>query len=54
VKKIWTRHNRIELLEGGENYFDAVIEAIQSAKREIYCFAYIYLDQGMERKSPKA
>ncbi len=39
---LWTKNNRIELLESGDDYFSKVIRLIENAEKEIIFIVYIF------------
>lgn len=46
----WTAHNRIRLLENGEQYFPAVFKAIRAAREEVLLETFIVFDDGVGRQ----
>lgn len=46
----WTRGNRIELLENGEEYFPSVFDAIAGAAREVMVETFIWKDDRVGRE----
>jgi cardiolipin synthase len=46
----WVGGNRVQLLEGGDQLFPVMCEAIEEAEREVWLAAYIFHDDGAARR----
>lgn len=50
----WAAHNRIRLLENGEEYYPAVFAAIRAAREEVLLETFIVFDDGVGRQLKEA